>query len=71
MHFDGAVNKHGAGLGVVLVSPEQEMMLLSKRLTFPITNNGAEYEACLFGLDALLKVGATHVEVNGDSALVI
>ena len=46
-------------------------MLLSKRLTFPITNNGVEYEACLFGLDALLKAGATHVEVNGNSALVI
>ena len=71
MHFDGAVNKNGAGLGVVLYTPDGELVLLSKRLTFPVTNNAAEYEACLFGLEALSKVGATDVEVYGDSTIVI
>ena len=45
--------------------------MFSKRLAFPITNNGAEYEACLFGPGALLQARATHVQVYGDLALVV
>ena len=48
MHFDGAVNKLGAGIGVIITTPEGEMMPFSKKLMFPVTNNMAEYEACLY-----------------------
>lgn len=37
----------------------------------PSTNNVAEYEACLLGLNALAELGVRAVEVYGDSFLVI
>ena len=35
------------------------------------TNNQAEYEALLFGLEMLLAIGVTHIEAYGDSLLVV
>ncbi|XP_057992397.1 uncharacterized protein LOC131173843 [Hevea brasiliensis] len=71
MYFDGAMNKSGAGIGVVLEAPNGEQLLMSKRLCFPTTNNIAEYEACICGLEALIAIGAKKVEVFGDSMLVV
>ncbi|KAJ9152348.1 hypothetical protein P3X46_025922 [Hevea brasiliensis] len=71
MYFDGAMNKSGAGIGVVLEAQNGEQLLMSKRLCFPTTNNIAEYEACICGLEALIAVGAKKVEVFGDSMLVV
>ena len=71
MYFDGAVNNRGAGIGVILISPEGEMIPMAKRLEFEVTNNQAEYEACIFGLEALRSVGAGEITVYGDSMLVI
>jgi len=42
MFFDGACSKEAAGVGVVLVSPTQECIHLSFKLTFQFTNNIAE-----------------------------
>ena len=44
---------------------------MAKRLEFEVTNNQAEYEACIFGLEALRSVGAENVTVYGDSMLVV
>ena len=71
MYFDGAVNCKGAGIGIVIVTPEGETLPMAKRLTFGVTNNMAEYEACAFGLTALIALKAENVEVYGDSLLVI
>ncbi|KAJ9177100.1 hypothetical protein P3X46_012352 [Hevea brasiliensis] len=71
MYFDGAMNKSGAGIGVVLEAPNGEQLLMSKRLCFPITNNIAEYKAYICGLESLIAVGAKKVEVFGDSMLVV
>ncbi|KAJ9186811.1 hypothetical protein P3X46_002343 [Hevea brasiliensis] len=71
MYFDGAMNKSGASIGVVLEAPNGEQLLMSKRLCFPTTNNIAEYEACICGLEALIAVRAKKVEVFGDSMLVV
>jgi len=35
------------------------------------SNNQAEYEALIFGLETLLNLGAKHVMTRGDSKLVI
>jgi hypothetical protein len=48
--FDGASSREGAGDGVVLVSPVQEIVSLSFKLEFKPTNNVAEYEALILGL---------------------
>lgn len=71
MSFDRAVNKSGAGIGVVLMAPNRERLLISKRLCFPVTNNVAKYEACICGLEALIGVEAKEVDVTRDSLLVI
>ncbi|KAJ9178385.1 hypothetical protein P3X46_010272 [Hevea brasiliensis] len=71
MYFDGAMNKSGVGIGVVLEAPNGEQLLMLKRLCFLTTNNITEYEACICGLEALIAVGAKKVEVFGDSMLVV
>ena len=71
MYFDGAINSKGTGIGVILISPEGEMIPMTKRLEFKVTNNQAEYEAYIFGLKALRNVEAEEVTVYGDSMLVV
>ena len=71
MYFDGAVNNREAGIGVILISSEREMILTAKRLEFEVTNNQAKYKACIFGLEALRSVGPGEITVYGDSMLVI
>ena len=71
MYFNGTVNSRGAGIGVILISPKGEMIPMAKRLEFKVTNNQAEYEACIFGLEALWSAGAGEITVYGDSMLVV
>ena len=71
MYFDGAVNSKGVGVGVILITPEGEMIPMAKRLEFEVTNNQTEYEACIFRLEALRSAGAEEVTVYGDSMLVV
>ncbi|XP_048227303.1 uncharacterized protein LOC125369334 [Ricinus communis] len=61
----------GAGLRVVLIRLEGEMLSMAKRLDFKVTNNMAEYEACLFELEAAIVKGGRHLLVYRDSMLVI
>jgi ribonuclease HI len=52
MYFDGSLMLQGAGVGVVLVSPNGNRMRYVLYLNFDegATNNIAEYEALLHGL---------------------
>jgi ribonuclease HI len=69
--FDGASNAMGHGIGVVLISPRNGYTPLAARLCFDCTNNIAEYEACIVGLEAAIDLRVKIFEVYGDSALVI
>ena len=71
MYFDGAVNNKRAGIGVILISPEGETILMAKRLEFEVTNNQAEYEVYIFGLEALRSAAVREITVYGDSMLVV
>ena len=44
---------------------------MAKRLELEVTNNQAEYEACIFGLEVLRSVRTKNVTVYGDSMLVV
>ena len=44
---------------------------MAKKLDFKVTNNMAEYEVCIYGVEAALTVGAKDLLVYGDSLLVI
>ena len=71
MYFDEAVNRYGNGIGVLLITPEGSHILLAIKLNFEATNNMAEYETCIFGMEALQELRVTEAEVFGDSTLVI
>ncbi|XP_074561342.1 uncharacterized protein LOC141817608 [Curcuma longa] len=70
LYVDGSATKQGSGVGVVLISPREEIIQLSIRLSFKATNNEAEYEALLAGFQAARRVGATRLQVHSDSQLV-
>jgi len=71
MFFDGACSRETAGVGVVLISPKQESTQLSFKLAFQVTNNIAEYEALLLGLNAAKDRGIKNIKVFGDADLII
>ena len=63
--------KKAVGPGIVLTSPEGEIMKYAVRLQLPATNNVAEYEALLIGLKLAKALRAKDVIVQADSQLVI
>ena len=71
MYFDGALNALGHGVGTVLISPEGNHCPFTTKLSFDCTNNVAEYEACVMGLQAAIEKKIKKLTVYGDSALVI
>ncbi|XP_050211617.1 uncharacterized protein LOC126661794 [Mercurialis annua] len=71
MWFDGCRTSQGAGAGVHIVLPMGASYRVSFALNFKCTNNQAEYEALILGLQILAKLGATLIHVWGDSLLVI
>nr|XP_034900655.1 LOW QUALITY PROTEIN: uncharacterized protein LOC118038417 [Populus alba] len=71
MYFDGAVNVCGNGAGAVIISPDKKQYPISVKLQFGCTNNTAEYEACILGLEAALEMNIKKIDVYGDSMLII
>ncbi|XP_075479325.1 uncharacterized protein LOC142520209 [Primulina tabacum] len=67
---DGASNLSGCGVGVVIVAPSGEKIKFALRIDSWVTNNEAEYEAVLSGLQAAQEVGASQVIIYSDSQLV-
>ena len=47
------------------------MIPMAKKLKSEVTNNQAEYEACIFRLESLRDMGAEQITVYGDSMLVV
>ncbi|XP_075633448.1 uncharacterized protein LOC142605908 [Castanea sativa] len=61
IHTDGSSNKHARGAEVVLHTPEGDKIECMIRLDFSTTNNEAEYEALIAGLDLAIAAGAKSV----------
>ena len=55
MYFDGASNALGRGVGAVLISPKGNHCPFTAKLSFECTNNVAEDETCVLGLQAALE----------------
>ncbi|XP_075665506.1 uncharacterized protein LOC142635191 [Castanea sativa] len=71
VHVDGAANQKGSGVGLVLVSPEGVTLEKSLRLGFSATNNEAEYETLLVGMNMVQKMDGKTVQMFSDSQLVV
>ena len=67
VHIDGSSNMQIGGAGIVLRSLEGDEIKCMVRLNFPRTNNEAEYEALVAGLDLTKALRATSVVVYCDS----
>jgi hypothetical protein len=71
MHFNGSHSNEGNGAGIILVSPAGNIHNLSCRLEFACSNNVAEFEALLLGIENALNLGCGHLSVFGNSELVV
>jgi ribonuclease HI len=71
LFFDGSSCGKGGGVGILLISPRGDMFEFAILIQPTVTNNQAEYEALLRGLQYLKEAEAVSVENYGDSELVI
>jgi ribonuclease HI len=71
LFFDGSTCGEGADIGIVLISPQGKKYEFSLPIVATSTNNQAEYQALIKGLELLEEVHADAVEIFVDSMLVI
>ncbi|NAV32995.1 reverse transcriptase-like protein [Klebsiella pneumoniae] len=82
LYFDGAASFHKdvehsqtipgrAGIGLVFITPSKGTLRYSYHLSEPCTNNEAEYEALIIGLELAIMMEIKEIYIFGDSQLVI
>ncbi|WKA01256.1 hypothetical protein VitviT2T_019544 [Vitis vinifera] len=71
LRVDGASRSSGSGVGLLLRSPTGEHLEQAIRLGFSTSNNEAEYEAILSGLDLALTLSVSKLRIFSDSQLVV
>ena len=71
LRVDGASQSSGSGVGLLLQSPTGEQLEQAIRLGFPTSNNEAEYEAIISGLDLDLTLSVSKLRIYSDSQLVV
>ena len=69
--MDGASNAQGSGAGLILTSPEGIYIEYTLRFGFHASNNEAEYEAVIAGLNLAHSLEVDQLEVHSDSQLVV
>ncbi|GJZ15016.1 reverse transcriptase domain-containing protein [Tanacetum coccineum] len=67
---DGSSCIDGSGAGLILTSPERTEFTYALRFQFTASNNEAEYEALIVGLQIAAQMGMRSVHVSVDSKLV-
>ena len=68
---NGSSTQKGGGVGVVIISPEKDVLKYGVQLKFRITNNEAVYEALLTGLRIARVLGEENIVLKSDSQLVV
>jgi ribonuclease HI len=71
MYFDGSLKLQGAGVGILFIAPRGEQLKYALQLLFPTSNNAAEYEALIHGLNIVVSLSIKKMMVYGDSLVVI
>lgn len=66
-----STNQHAGGIGVVLQSLEKDLIEYVVCLQFPMTNNEAEYEDVLTGLNLAKAAKASLVVIYSDSQVIV
>ncbi|XP_077242376.1 uncharacterized protein LOC143882870 [Tasmannia lanceolata] len=70
VHVDGSSNKAGCGAGLVLTGPDGFALDYALRFGFRASNNEAEYEPLLAGMNLAVQTGAQRLKAYCDSQLV-
>ncbi|WJZ86093.1 hypothetical protein VitviT2T_005586 [Vitis vinifera] len=68
LHVDEVSRSSGSGVGLLLKALTGERLEQSIRLDFPTSNNEAEYEAILSGLELATTLNATKVKIHNKKA---
>ena len=71
LSVDDSSNMSGAGLGLVLISPEGDIIQQAIKCGFKATINEAEYEAFIASLMLTKDMGIQKLDVRSDSQLVV
>ena len=71
LNVDGASLRTGAGLVLQLKALIGEVIEQAIRFNFPASNNEAEYEAIIAGLDLAFSVSSENIIIRIDSQLVV
>ncbi|GKV48210.1 hypothetical protein SLEP1_g55036 [Rubroshorea leprosula] len=71
LYVDGASNSKGSGAGALLIGPDGYRSEHALKFNFDATNNMAEYEALLLGLQLALELKISAIQVYSDSQLVV
>ena len=58
-------------MGLQLEAPTGEVIEQAIRLDFPASNNEAEYEVILAGLDHVISVSSKRIIIRSDSQMVV
>ena len=73
VHVDGGArgNPGPAAIAAVVSSPDGEVLEEHGELIGEATNNVAEYRALLLGIERARELGASELELVGDSELIV
>ena len=70
IYMDESSNRQAVGASVVLISPKEDRIECMIRLEFHTTNNEAEYEALIVGLDLAGAARAENMVIHYDSQVI-
>ncbi|GKV53008.1 hypothetical protein SLEP1_g59558, partial [Rubroshorea leprosula] len=71
LYVDGASSSKGLGAGALLIGPDGYRSEHALKFNFDATNNMAEFEALLLGLQLALELKLSAIQVYSDSQLVV
>ncbi|KAK1257983.1 hypothetical protein QJS04_geneDACA012730 [Acorus gramineus] len=71
LHVDGASNRKGSGAGLILRSEDGFLFEHAIKLGFKASNNKAEYEALIAGLEFTVDLTVHKLVIYSDSELVV
>ncbi|GKV48140.1 hypothetical protein SLEP1_g54971 [Rubroshorea leprosula] len=71
LYVDRASSSKGSGAGALLIGPDGYRSKHALKFNFDATNNMAEYEALLLGLQLALELKLSAIQVYSDSQLVV
>lgn len=71
LFINGMSNTQGVGASIILIRPNNMEIAYALKFNFKVTNNEVEYDALLAGLGMSLVFGVNHLEIKGDSQLIV